>query len=161
MSLSAKQEANYGSIINNLDNRFAEKKKNILMDIDNNKRSKEIAKYYSSKYKVYADLFFYACIIVIIYLLIRYLEVIGLLPSFIVTPFLLLLSTLGVLYFLYILFDINMRSNINFDKYKYNYNDKYRNTTPAKYLPGNNSCIGADCCPVGTTFDISLNKCTL
>ena len=38
MSLSAKQENNYGSIINELDNRFIEKKKKILMDIDNNKQ---------------------------------------------------------------------------------------------------------------------------
>jgi len=163
MSLSAKQETNYGSIIDNLDGRFIERKKNLLMDIDNGKRSKEIVEYYSLKYNAYAKLFFYACVILIIYLIIRYIEVIGLLPSFIATPFLLLLSTLGIIYYFYLRQDINRRSNINFDKYKYKFNDKDRNTTPvAKYENQNySSCIGADCCSYGQTFDIKLNKCQM
>ena len=161
MSLSAKQENNYGSIINELDNRFIEKKKKILMDIDNNKRSKEIVKYYSSKYKAYGNLFFNACVIVIIFLIISYIEVKGLLPSFITTPFLLLLSTIGIMYYIYLRIDIKRRSNINFDKYKFNYNAKDRNIVEVAKYENNSSCIGADCCPYGTTFDIKLNKCQI
>jgi len=168
MSLLEKQETKYGSIINGLDNRFVERKKDLLMDIDNNTRSKEIVKYYSLKYNAYANLFFYACIILIIYLIIRYMEVIGLLPSFIATPILLLLSTLGIVYYLYLRQDINRRSNINFDKYDFKMNNKDRNTNPVvKFENGslenqnNGSCTGADCCPYGTTFDMKLNKCQI
>ena len=47
MSLSENQEVNYTNIINNLDNRFEEKKNKLLNNINNNRRSKEINKYYS------------------------------------------------------------------------------------------------------------------
>ena len=49
MSLSEKQENHYGSIIDNLDNRFEQKKEKLLIDINNTRRSKEINKYYTLK----------------------------------------------------------------------------------------------------------------
>jgi len=167
MSLSENQEVNYTNIINNLDNRFEEKKNKLLNDINNNRRSKEINKYYSLKYNSYSNIFFYLVIWIIIYLILLYIELLGVIPSFITTSLMLLISTLGILYVIYLAQDIGRRSNYNYNKYNFRIKDSDRNTASLNYNLGSpnsslfGSCSGADCCPYGTTYDIQENICKI
>ena len=172
MSLSEKQESHYGSIIDNLDNRFEQKKEKLLIDINNTRRSKEINKYYTLKYNSYAKIFLYLTIITIIYLFLRYIEMLQIIPSFITTSLMLLIATLGILYIIYLSQDIGRRSNYNFNKYNFIFKESDKNNTRFIYnsspnsLPNGSpnssmfgSCSGADCCPYGTTYDIQENVC--
>jgi hypothetical protein len=163
MSLSEKQEKHYGSIIDKLDNRFDEKKNKLIVDIDNQRRSKEINKYYSLKYNSYANIFLYASIFAILYLILRYIEMLGIIPSFITTILMLLISTLGILYIIYLRLDVKKRNNYNYNKYDFVVKDSHRNqnTITLSSDLGNLSCSGADCCPYGTTFDIQENICKI
>lgn len=162
MSLSEKQENHYGSIIDNLDNRFEQKKEKLLIDINNTRRSKEINKYYTLKYNSYATIFLYLTIITIIYLFLRYIEMLQLIPSFITTTLMLLIATLGILYIIYLSQDIGRRSNFNFNKYNFIFKDSDKNNNDRSQnslMFG--SCRGADCCPYGTTYDIQENVCKI
>ena len=168
MSLSEKQENHYGSIIDNLDNRFEQKKEKLLIDINNTRRSKEINKYYTLKYNSYAKIFLYLTIITIIYLFLRYIEMLQIIPSFITTTLMLLIATLGILYIIYLSQDIGRRSNYNFNKYNFKHSNSDKNNATFIYNSSPNislnssmfgSCSGADCCPYGTTYDIQENVC--
>jgi hypothetical protein len=162
MSLSEKQENHYGSIIDNLDNRFEQKKEKLLIDINNTRRSKEINKYYTLKYNSYATIFLYLTIITIIYLFLRYIEMLQLIPSFITTTLMLLIATLGILYIIYLSQDIGRRSNFNFNKYNFIFKDSDKNNNDRSQNSSMfGSCRGADCCPYGTTYDIHENVCKI
>lgn len=162
MSLSEKQEKNYGSIIDNLDNRFEQKRNKLLIDINNNRRSKEINKYYSLKYSSYATIFLYLTILSIIYLFLRYIEMLQIIPSFITTTLMLLITTLGILYIIYLSQDIGRRSNFNFNKYNFIFKDSDKNNNDISQNSSMfGSCSGADCCPYGTTYDIQENICKI
>ena len=79
----------------------------------------------------------------------------------------LLISTLGILYVIYLAQDIGRRSNYNYNKYNFRIKDSDRNTASLNYNLGSpnsslfGSCSGADCCPYGTTYDIQENICKI
>ena len=131
-----------------------------------NKRKNNILKYENNVFKQYIHIL---KVIVIVLLLIAPILILNKkeIINYTITKYLIIiLFVLVFMYIIKILYDINSRDSINFNKYKLD-DDKYRRLHKqgkisrkgrlSSMLGG--TCIGSQCCDEGMTYDANSDKC--
>jgi hypothetical protein len=138
--------------------------------IDNNNiRLTEINSHYSEEYKAYIEL------LKVIVLFSLCILILSILKSFIIIPDIILNSLMGliliggIMYSLWLYYDISLRNKMNFSEYEWQFSKpkSLDVTFNKKEDSGMKSisdslglgCIGMECCSEGMTYDSDLNKC--
>lgn len=138
---------------------------NEVQDIKNNKlRMVEINTYYGKKYQSHTDLMkliIKICIALFILIVINKRQ---LLPSSIVNPLMLIVVGLGLFFIIRQVWDLSIRDNMNYDKYKYPAMDKdeIKNRSSYDYnkvFTGFGSIDTWSICGEGTEFNYDKNQC--
>ena len=146
--------------------------KSTLNNINDDKITKirlaEINTYYGKQYSAHTTLMKMIAIFCIPIIGLAILKNIGLLPSLLYSLLVGIVILIGIVVVGYQIIDISRRNNMNWDEYDWAFNPNNANiqTTSTMDSGGNNpwpefnmTCIGAECCTVGTTFDENLKKC--
>jgi len=145
--------------------------KKTLNDIDDEKATKirlaEINTYYGKQYGAHTSFMKLIIIFCIPIFILAMIYNWGLLPPLLYKFLLGIVLIIAVILIGYKWIDINSRDNMNWDEYEWNFNPKNIQTTTSTLDSGGNNpwpefnmtCIGAECCTEGTTFDEVLKKC--
>lgn len=137
---------------------------NEMNDIKNNKlRMVEINTFYGKKYQAHTDLMKFIiklCVILFILIFINKREY---LPSSILNPLIILIVSLGLISIIYQVWDLSIRSNMDYDKYNYpamgssaSSSSSYDNN---KVFANFGSLDGWSICGDGTEFNYDKNQC--
>lgn len=155
--------------INIVENELNEAKKR-LNELENQRNDKlrlvQINTYYGKKYAAYKNIMkivVYACIPLII---LGYLGNIGLIPTNLNMFLMAIIIFIVVLMIGGAMVDVSSRANMNFDEYEWAFdkNNAPRGEPTEKVNPWdlsgiNLTCVGAQCCTEGMTYDKSIKKC--
>jgi hypothetical protein len=149
-----------------------ENAKTTLSNIDNDKATKvrlaAINTYYGKQYGAHTKLMKTIIIFCIPLIILAVLYNWGLLPSLVYKFLLGIVFLIAAVVIGYQWLDMSRRDNMNWDEYDwaFNPNTAQVSTTSTTDSSGNNpwpefnmTCIGAECCTDGTTFDENLKKC--
>ncbi len=143
--------------------------KKTLDKLDENKSNKmrmvEINTYYGKRYGTISTLMITIIICCIPLIILATLRNWSLLPSLLYSLLVGIVFLISFVVIGYQLVDIWSRDNMNWDEYDWNFNPNNAptetvSTTGSNPWPEINiTCIGAECCTDGTTFDENLKKC--
>jgi hypothetical protein len=169
---SLKEQAIAVKIIENELNE-AKKRMDALKEERNNKlRLVEINTYFEEKYTEHAQLMKIVIFTLIPIIVIVFLNNKGILPNFLFTPLLIIISFIGGYFFWRRFASIIMRDNMNYQEYNWHFNpsnvtsgttssttttDPWATTTTTTSTY--DACVGDACCSNGLTYDSSLNQC--
>lgn len=138
---------------------------NEVQDIKNNKlRMVEINTYYGKRYQAHTDLMkliIKICIALFILIVINKRQ---LLPSSIVNPLMLIVVGLGLFFIIRQVWDLSIRDNMNYDRYKHPTMDKDEIRNRASYdynkvFTGFGALDTWSICGEGTEFNYDKNQC--
>jgi hypothetical protein len=142
---------------------------------DTKKRMVEVNTYYGQRYEAQSKIMKMIILFCIPLLLLFILKKKGLLPQMISNYAIGITIAVGAYIVMRQMWDLSVRSNIDYDEYNWNYEDPatfsptvmeynkenaFNFDNPIKTLIGNlGLCIGADCCANGLFFDKTKQKC--
>lgn len=146
-----------------------DKSKELLNKIDDEKATKirlaQINTYYGKSYGAQSQLMKVIILFCIPILFLAILRSWSLLPSLLFNFLVGVVLILAVIVVGYQSLDIVSRDNMNFDEYDWSFNPnsaptETKTTTGTNPWPEfNMTCIGAECCTNGTTYDENIKKC--
>jgi hypothetical protein len=145
----------------------AKRRMNIIQDQKLNKmRMVEINTYYGKRYNAHSKLMKIIVIICVPLLILAILAHRGILPPKIYMLIVGIILIIGVIMIGRQLIDMTNRSNMNWDEYNWYFNKKdapsssstTSNPTNPWAVPSM-TCIGAECCYEGSTYDSTTNIC--
>jgi hypothetical protein len=140
--------------------------------IDNNNiRMTEINTYYGEQYKAYIELLKAIVLFSLSILILSILKSFIIIPDIILNSLMGLIIMIGIMYTLWLYYDISLRDNMNFSEYNWNFSkpaksdivvfDKTKDDSKMKSLSDSlgMGCIGMECCSDGMTYDSEINRC--
>ena len=125
--------------------------------------------YYSKKYAAQKNIMRYVAIMCVPIIILTILGNRGIIPgrlNIVIIGFILLI---GIFKIGKLVIDLSNRDSMNFDEYNWTFNKpSSSSTTTTSDTSANDpwssaslTCVGANCCNDGSTYDISLNKCVV
>jgi hypothetical protein len=138
---------------------------------NNNVRMTQINTYYGEQYKAYIELLKAVVLFSLSILILSILKSFIIIPDIILNGLMGLIIMLGIMYSLWLYYDITLRDNMNFSEYNWNFSkppksdnvvfDKTKDDSKMKSLSDTLGigCIGMECCSDGMTYDSTINKC--
>jgi hypothetical protein len=151
------------SELNNSKNRLE-----LLEAEKNNKiRLVQINDYYGDKYAEHSHLMKIIIFTLVPIIILAFLNNKGILPNFIYNILLAIIAAIGAYYMWSSYASIIMRDNMNYEEYDFYFNP---NTAPTAASSSSSSdpwlssklptsCVGANCCSTGQTWDADINQC--
>ncbi len=146
-----------------------DKSKEMLNNIDDQKATKirlaQINTYYGKSYNAQSQLMKTIILLCIPILFLAVLRSSGLLPSLLFKFLIGIVFLIAIVVVGYQLLDIVSRDNMNYDEYDWSFNPnsaptETKTTTGTNPWPEfNMTCIGAECCTDGTTYDENIKRC--
>ena len=143
----------------------AKQRLELLEEEKNNKvRLVEINDYYGDKYEEHAQLMKIVIFTLVPIIILIFLKNKDIIPNTIYTGLVVVIALIGIYFFWYRFASIITRDNMNYQEYDWNFNP---NAAPSGSSNSNDpwagldigTCVGADCCSDGQTYDSSLNEC--
>lgn len=141
---------------------------------NNNMRMIEINTYYGEQYKAYIEVLKIVVFFSLIVLILTILKNMSLVPDLILNGLLGLVIIFGLLYTLWLSYDISLRDNMNFNQYNWEFSkpstsniindNKYEdkdNTSKSFSESLGMGCIGMECCSNGMSYDYNIDKCII
>lgn len=139
---------------------------------NNNMRMIEINTYYGEQYKAYIEVLKIVVFFSLIVLILTILKNMSLVPDLILNGLLGLVIIFGLLYTLWISYDISLRDNMNFNQYNWEFSkpstsniindNKYEDNTSKSFSESlGMGCIGMECCSNGMSYDYNIDKCII
>lgn len=149
----------------------AKKKLNVLRNEKNNKqRMTNINVYHGKKYNAHANVMKILLISCILVLILTFVNKRELLPQNIVVILIGIIIFYGGLRITLLVIDISRRDNMNYDKYKWDFNpgdvnipERVKETEDDADTDADNifnkDCVGEDCCSDGMEYDSNTKTC--
>lgn len=137
----------------------------------NNIRLTEINSHYSEEYKAYIELLKVIVLFSLCILILSILKSFIIIPDIILNSLMGLILASGIMYSLWLYYDISLRNRMNFSEYDWKFSKpKSSDVSFHKNEADDNGmksfsdslglgCIGMECCSDGMTYDSDLNKC--
>jgi len=136
----------------------------------NQLRMVQINTYYGKKYEAQSQVMITVILTFVPLLLLTVLYKKQLVPSSVFFGLLILVLFIGSLFFLSQVTDIARRDSVNYDTYDWVFDkssapapssDSGSQSDPWSDSSATTTCVGAACCTTGSTYDASLNICTI
>jgi len=136
----------------------------------NNMRMTEINTYYGEQYKAYIEVLKIVVWFSLSVLILTILKNMSLLPDMVLNGLLGAVILGGLVYTLWLSYDISLRDSMNFSEYNFGFSKpkksffSYNEPKDDKSMKSLSDslgigCVGEECCSEGMTYNADLNKC--
>lgn len=152
------------AIVENELNQAKERLEMLQQEKNNQIRLVEINDYYGEKYAEHSQLMKIFIFTLVPIIILVFLKSKGFIPNFVYTGLVVIISLIGIYFFLYRFASVITRDNMNYQEYDWYFDPNAAPTGSTNSndpwiggIPG--SCIGQECCSAGQTYDASINQC--